>query len=327
MANLHLDTELNLKNRVLPALEVLHQEIKNKHRELSDSIGKNAKLAETARTATQKYVENLGQQIRSHEGSAGKFDAASDPYVIHRGVRHRYSKQIQDENNSRRELLAAQQAFPPFEANVLDTFQKALASFALYLGAQAEREQTLYTDVAAQAKEIPVDSEWNSFVSHHEGMILDPETPPKTMSDISFPYENHYTTKALIEGSLAQKKSGIGALKGYTSGHYVVTPCHYLHNFANSDNISKDYVPEISLYLPDCTIGAVSGSKFSLKGKDSSKNKVGKVGTTALHSSHELTFRAASEQEAQKWWNVLRDAAGRVTSEVPPMSPLSESNG
>ena len=146
---------------------------------------------------------------------------------------------------------------------MLGTFQKALASFSLYLGAQAEKEQTLYTDVVAQAREIPVDSEWKSFVRYHEGMILDPKTPLKTMSDISFPYENHYTTKALIEGSLAQKKSGLGVLKGYISGHYVVTPCHYLHNFADSDKTSKDCVPELSLYLPDCTIGALSAMLVS----------------------------------------------------------------
>jgi hypothetical protein len=206
---------------------------------------------------------------------------------------------------------------------VLGSFQKALDSFALYLGGQAEREQALYTDVAAKARGIPVDSEWKSFVSHHEGMIIDPNTPLKSMSGISFPYENHHATKALIEGSLARKTSGIGALKGYTDSYYVVTPCHYLHDLTRNVDIGEDCVPEISLYLPDCKIGAVNGSKFSLKGKDTSKNKVGKVGTTALHVSHELTFKAASEQEAQKWWNVIRDAAGHVTSEIPPMSPVS----
>ena len=81
----------------------------------------------------------------------------------------------------------------------------------------------------------------------------------------------------------------------------------------------------MSLYLPDCTIGGVSGEKFNVKGKDVSKGKVG----GALATSHELSFKAHSPADAERWWKVISEAAGasNVTNELPsPTSPVESRN-
>ena len=91
------------------------------------------------------------------------------------------------------------------------------------------------------------------------------------MSNITFPNQNHESTRPLIAGSL-QRKSRV-ALKGYDTKYIVISPSKYLHEFTDDDDVRKDPTPELSLYLPDCTLGGVSGEKFSLKGKDASKGK------------------------------------------------------
>jgi len=63
--------------------------------------------------------------------------------------------------------------------------------------------------------------------------------------------------------------------KGYSPKFYVVTRSKYLHEFKDDDDYRKDPTPELSLYLPHCTVGGISGEKFNIKGKDTSKGKVG----------------------------------------------------
>lgn len=88
IANSHLETEKNLKGSVLPILERLHAEIKNKSKELSKGAVKGSKEVDKARNITQKHIELLGQ----HSGSfstGGKADAANDPYILQRGIKVR----------------------------------------------------------------------------------------------------------------------------------------------------------------------------------------------------------------------------------------------
>jgi hypothetical protein len=138
------------------------------------------------------------------------------------------------------------------------------------------------------------------------------------MSNITYPNQTHSSTQPLITGLLERKSRALGGLTGYKSAFYVVTPSKYLHQFEDDDNFRKEPTSDLSLYLPDCTIGALVGEKFNIKGKDQSKGRVGSV----FQTSHELTFKAPSPAEAQKWYQVISEAAGasNLTEEVPSPS-------
>ena len=139
------------------------------------------------------------------------------------------------------------------------------------------------------------------------------------MSNISFPNQNHASTKPLIAGSL-ERKSRV-ALKGYDTGYYVITPSKYLHQFNDDDDVRKDPTPELSLYLPDCTIGGINGEKFNIKGKDASKGKVG----SAMAMSHELAFKAHTVADAEKWYAVIREAASGGSGSMASASSATSS--
>ena len=102
-------------------------------------------------------------------------------------------------------------------------------------------------------------------------MLVDPNSPDRSMDAITFPNQNHKSTKPLIEGTLERKSRNKLSFSGYSAGYYVVTPSKYLHEFRDNDNLRKDPTPELSIYLPDATIGATNGEKFNVKGKDVSK--------------------------------------------------------
>lgn len=323
MVNTNLETEKNIKGSVLPVLERLHKEIKSKAKELAHGAQKGAKEVEKARNATQKHIELLGQHTASFESTGGKLTPADDPYVLQRGILHRLSKQVMEENNHRNDLIAIQNNFQAFEAHVVATIQQAMEAFNLYAGGQAERVRALYSDMLRAAQKVPGDFEWKKFAVRSASVLIDPNEPPRVVEGITFPNQNHPSTKPLIEGSL-ERKSRNKLSWGYSTAYYVVTPSRFLHEFKDSDNVRKDPQPELSVYLPEAVVSAPAGDKFNVKGKDRSKGLSSKLAGTS-----ELSFKAHSPSDAERWFEALRAAAGATGKtenyESQPTSPAAVS--
>jgi hypothetical protein len=320
LANTHLETEKNLKGSVLPILDRLHKEIKNKSKELSSGAVKSAKEVEKTRNTTQKHIELLGQQTANFESSGGKMHASEDPYIVQRGVFHRLGKQVMEENNNRHDLISVQNNFAQFEVHIIEVIQQTMASFNQFVGGQAQKVDQLYADMLGTAQRVPSDFEWSRFVERNGNMLVDPNSPERTIDAINFPNQNHRATKAMIEGTLERKSRNKLSMSGYSSGYYVVTPSKYLHEFKDNDNLRKDPTPELSIYLPDATIGAPNGEKFNIKGKDVSKGIGSKLSGTS-----EIAFKAHSASDAQKWFNVIRSVVGHAPANLSsePTSPVS----
>jgi hypothetical protein len=306
-----------LSGTVLPPLKRLHKEIESKGKELGSGVAKQSKAVDKARNASQKHIELLGQYTANFDSAGSKLDAAHDPYVLRRGINHRLNQQILDENNNRNDLLSVQNNFQQFEAHILTTVQSVLGSFSQFMGGQAERHRAMYGDMASTGQKVPLDFEWHGFVKRNENVLINPDAPARSMSNVTFPNQSHRATKPLIEGSLERKSRGVGAIIGYKSGHYAITPAGYLHEFKDDDDFHKDPTPELSLYLPDSTIGAVDGVKFQIKGKDVSGGKLGQK----MHMSSEYQFKAHTAGDATKWHSVIMAQAGKTT-DSPPVSPV-----
>lgn len=314
ISNSHAETAKTLKGSVLPIFERLHTEIKNKTKELTKGAGKGGKLVDKARQTSQKHIEQLGQHTAAFESTGGKISAHEDPYVLQRGVYHRLNKQIIEENNNRNDIIAVQNSFAQFEAHILTTIQNGLTQFNQVVGTQAEQTRTHYGNMTSTASQIAPDHEWNGFVQRNNQVLIDPNAPPRTMSNITFPNQNHRATEPVVAGSLEKKGK---LLKKYESSFWVITPSKYMHEFKTDDDFAKDPVPETSLYLPDCMIGSLDGQKFMVKGKDSSGSSFG----NKLAMAHEYAFKAHTPQDANTWYEALRAATGSQTNELPPASP------
>ncbi|PYI11294.1 PH domain protein [Aspergillus sclerotiicarbonarius CBS 121057] len=321
MVNLYLDSEKNLKGSVLPPLERLHKEIKAKSKELQNGAAKGAKAVDKARGVTQKHIELLAQNTATLDAAShNKIDTSHDPYILRRGVTHRLNKQIIEENNNRQDLIAVQNNFQQFEAHVLQTVQGAMEQFVTYMGGQLERHRAMYTDILSTGQRVPPDFEWVNFMTRNDHILVNPDAPPRALANITFPNQEHRATKPVIEGSLERKSRAM--LKGYSSGFYVVTAARYLHEFKDNDDLRRDPAPELSLYLPDCVIGAIDGSKFSVKGKDVSGGMVG----NAFHTNTELSFKASNSNDAEKWWTAIKDATRApilTSTTTSPISPVA----
>lgn len=327
LANSHLETEKNIKGTVLPILARLHTEIKNKSKELQSGAAKGAKEVEKARNTTQKHIELLGQQTANFESTGGKMHSHEDPYVVQRQVLYRLNKQVLEENNSRHDLISVQNNFSTFENHIIEVIQQALMAFNQLVGGQAQKNQQLYGDMLGAAQRVPLDFEWANFTVRNAHLLIDPSEPDRTVDAVRFPNEDHKSTKPLIEGTLSRKSRNKLSMAGYTTSYYVVTPSKFLHEFKDNDNFRTDPQPQISIYLPDAVIGATSGEKFNVKGKDVSKG----IGSK-LSGSSEIAFKAHTAEDAAKWSEIIRIAAGATGPSVPtttsdptsPVSPIDE---
>jgi hypothetical protein len=318
LINTSAETEKSIKGSVMPVLERLHKEIKNKSKELAHGAQKGAKEVDKARNTTQKHIELLGQHTAAFESTGGKLNAADDPYVVHRGVLHRLNKQVLEENNHRNDLIAVQNNFEAFETHVVQVMQQAMEHFNQFAGGQAERVRALYSDMLGAAQRIPADFEWKRFLARSGDVLINPNDPPRTVEAITFANMDHKSTKPLIEGSL-ERKSRNKLSWGTQTGYYVVTPSKFLHEFKDSDNYRKDPTPELSIYLPDATIGKPNGDKFNVKGKDRSKSVSSK-----LVGSSELAFKAHTPADAERWFNIITSVAGATGPQIEstPASPI-----
>ncbi|KAL3476181.1 hypothetical protein BJX99DRAFT_228340 [Aspergillus californicus] len=306
MINLYADGERNLRTSVLPVLEKLHKELKAKSKELHSGASKGAKAVEKARNLTQKHIELLGQQTSALDSAAGnKLEMAHDPYILRRGVTHRLNKQVIEENNNRQEIIAVQNNFQQFEAHVLQTVQAAMEQLVVFMGGQSDRQKAMYTDILGTLQRVPPEFEWVNFITRNDSTLVDPDAPPRTLSNITFANQDHRTTQPLIQGTL-QRKSRV-LVKGFTSFFYVITHARYLHEFKDNDDFQRDPAPELSLFLPDSKVVSVDDVKqtFTIKGKDVSSNVVGNV----FHTNTDFVFKAGSASDLKEWVKVLKEAA------------------
>ncbi|RPA96686.1 hypothetical protein L873DRAFT_1829330 [Choiromyces venosus 120613-1] len=324
----HNETERALKTHVLPILEHLHTEIKERAKHVRSAAEKSSKSVAKARNYTQNHIELLGQHASGFDsmgsgssgaamgglvhihipgthshGNGGKLKPDVDPYILQRGVLHRLHKQVIEENNNRQDLLGVQNQLQQFEAHIVQTIQQALGSFYEHVGAQADKQKALHGDIIAAGQKLPPDFEWAGFKARYADVLIDSSSPARSIESIQFPNQSHQSTKPLIEGTLSRKGK---VMRSYSAAYYVVTPCN----------------PEMSLYLPDCTVGALSkpsDAKFIISGKDAGSSM------KALSTKHDYAFKAATHEEAAKWHSIISTCAGLTTNESPLQSPTSPS--
>lgn len=328
------ETAAELKNHVLPTLERLHKEIKDRAKHVQSECEKSSKAVQKTRNATQAHIELLGQNssafdsvggnsatshgklphLHTHTGS-GKPKPEHDPYLLKKGILQRLAKQVAEENAQMQELLGVQNHTQQFEGHILRTIQEALAAFYQTMAASTDMQKQLYGDVLEKGNAIPPDFEWINFINRNADVLIDPSAPKRMVDSVRFANEDHASTKPLMEGPLSRKGK---IMRSYNSSYYVCTPKKYLHEFKDTDHLNKSSEPEMSLYLPDCTLGALSKEgKFQISGKDASSTLKG------LSTKHDFAFKASSYDDAVKWHDVISQCAGLTTTEAPIMSPTS----
>ncbi|KAI5817830.1 hypothetical protein BZA77DRAFT_337699 [Pyronema omphalodes] len=323
LSSAHTECAIELKSGVLPILERLHKEIKDRQKHVAEECERKAKAVAKARSSTQNQVELLGTWTSAFDGLGtadgkltkipdGKMKPENDPYLLKKGVIKRLERQVLEENAQRQDLIGVQNHTQQFEGHIVSTIQSALNALNTILSNQAELQRKMYLDVLEKGNSIPPDFEFVNFLTRNAETLIDPAAPKRTVEAISFPGDNHRATIPLIEGAI-QRKGTI--MRSYNSGYYIVTPAKYLHEFKDYDSVTstKDPEPEMSLFLPECNISPLTkDGKFVLTGKDTKG---------IMSSKHDFAFKCGNLTEGQKWFDaVAQFCANGIKTEISPVA-------
>ena len=176
-------------------------------------------------------------------------------------------------------------------------------------------------------KSVSPDTEWIAFAARSDH-LLDPDTPLRNPEHINYPGKDDPSVIPVHTGILERKKR---FTKSYKEGYFVLTPAGYLHEFDSSDSYTgKRSAPRLSIFLPNCTLGAPSAAHASSNKFHIEPTKKG-MGSTAF------TIRGRSHDEMYEWWNDIKqlskvyltasesmDRSGPVPAAVRSAGYLSE---
>lgn len=342
------ETSRALKATVLPIFERLHAEVKKKTDDLDDGITKSFKIVDKSRKETQKQIELLGRQVASFDtntspsatASSVKVPADDDPYILNRHVRNRLFKLITEQNNHRKDLLGVQNNLAEFESYVVKTMRSGIEELTTVCANEAAAGTVHFRNITATAAGMQPNFEWSGFVQREgptgSNILVHPDEPAETLDTFEFANMSHRSTLPVLAGALerqAVSKRTMGFSKKFAPAYVVITPSGYLHQFAPDEVTATSNTsgpsaagPELSLYLPDCTVPVDTPGPdlFSVQGKDTSK-RLGGIKLSGF-ITHDLVFRASSAAEAAKWLRVTRAVAKGELNDMMAKLTMSPSN-
>ncbi|CAD6567139.1 MAG: hypothetical protein CYPHOPRED_001457 [Cyphobasidiales sp. Tagirdzhanova-0007] len=296
IADHHANLAKTVEGSIVQHLQKLRAEIKAHIKNIQMDTGKLAASVAREREMSTKVITDLARSITMLKNTPMGVTAREDPWYTNQLVATQLQKQVQEENALQKSIIIMQQNSAHFEEGVVRALQSAWETFDTWSGRMSTSVQQTWETMGTLMKSVSPDTEWIAFAARSDH-LLDPETPLRNPDHINYPGKDDPSVIPVHTGLLERKKRFTSS---YKEGYYVLTPSGYLHEHASSDSYSGNQsAPKLSVFLPNCTLGAPSGAhatshKFHIEPTKKS------VGGTAF------TFRARSHEEMYEWWNDIK---------------------
>ncbi|GAA5914336.1 hypothetical protein JCM6882_008164 [Rhodosporidiobolus microsporus] len=302
IADHHANLAKTVEGSIVQHLQKLRTELKAHIRNIQQDTGKLAASVAKEREISTKMITDLARSITMLKNTPMGVTAKEDPWYTNSLVARQLQKQVHEENALQKSIIVMQQNSEHFEEGVVRAIQMAWQTFDEWNARSSSQVQETWATMGQLMRSVAPTTEWIAFASRSE-YLLDPETPLRNPLTINYPGKDDPSVIPVHQGILERKKR---YTKTYKESFYILTPAGYLHEYPSSD-LSKHPLPELSLFLPECTLGAPTNPharshKFHIDGKKALGGDVGqKNGLFATNTSY--TFRARSHDEMLEWWN------------------------
>lgn len=303
IADHHANLAKTVEGSIVQHLQKLRAEIKAHLRNVQQDTGKLANSVARERELSTKMISDLARSITLLKNTPMSVSAREDPYAANQAVALQLQRQVNEENALQKSIIIMQQNSAHFEEGIVRSIQSAWQTFDEWSGRMSAQVQDTWLGLGVHMRSLEPNAEWIAFASRSDH-LLDPDTPLRNPETIDYPGKEDPSVIPVHQGILERKKR---FTKSYKESFYVLTPAGYLHEHSSSD-ISRHPVPELSLFLPECTLGAPSTAaaqthKFHIEGR-----KLGgaQSGGFSLGREYAYTFRARSHDELMEWWNDIK---------------------
>ncbi|SCZ94960.1 BZ3500_MvSof-1268-A1-R1_Chr11-3g03507 [Microbotryum saponariae] len=328
IADSHANLAKTVEGSIVQHLQKLRTELKAHVKNIQQDTGKLAAAVAKERELSTKMITDLARSITMLKNTPMGVHAKEDPWYTNSLVERQLQKQVHEENALQKSIIIMQQNSEHFEEGVVRAIQMAWQTFDEWNARASAQVQETWASMGQLMRSVAPTTEWIAFASRSE-YLLDPDTPLRNPLTINYPGKDDPSVIPVHQGILERKKRYTKTYKGEyirashcrsrldlrtpltfraqtSESFYILTPAGYLHEHASSD-LEKHPNPELSLFLPECTLGAPTSPnarshKFHIEGKKALGGDVGqKNGLFAMDAS--FTFRARSHDEVLEWWN------------------------
>ncbi|KAJ1024393.1 hypothetical protein NDA18_004560 [Ustilago nuda] len=310
IADHHANLAKTVEGSIVQHLQKLRSEIKAHIKNVQQDTGKLANSVAKEREMSTKMITELARSITLLKNTPMSVTAREDPYAANQQVFRQLQRQVNEENALQKSIIIMQQNSAHFEEGIVRSIQSAWQTFDEWSGRMSAHVQDTWLSLGVQMRSLQPNSEWIAFAARSDH-LLDPDTPLRNPETIDYPGKDDPCVIPVHQGILERKKR---FTKTYKESFYVLTPSGYLHEHGSSDP-TKHPQPELSLFLPECTLGppstmAAKSHKFHIEGRKVAGNQsaVPSKGLASLGMGreHAYTFRARSHEEMMEWWNDIK---------------------
>ncbi|WFD20614.1 hypothetical protein MCAP1_002863 [Malassezia caprae] len=299
IADHHANLAKTVEGSIVQHLHKLKAEIKAHIRNVQQDTGRLANSVAREREVSTKMISDLARSITLLKNTPMSVSPREDPYSANQAVALQLQRQVNEENALQKSIIIMQQNSAHFEEGIVRSIQSAWQTFDEWSGRMSAQVQDTWLGLGVHMRSLEPNAEWIAFASRSDH-LLDPDTPLRNIETIDYPGKEDPSVIPVHQGILERKKRFTNA---YKESYYVLTPAGYLHEHASSDT-TRHNVPELSLFLPECTLGAPSTAaasthKFHIEGRTGQQSGV-------FGSNVAYTFRARSHDELMEWWNDIK---------------------
>ncbi|CAD6906151.1 unnamed protein product [Tilletia controversa] len=310
IADHHANLAKTVEGSIVQHLQKLRSEIKAHVRNVQQDTGKLANSVAKEREMSTKMISDLARAITLLKNTPMSVTAKEDPYTVNQAVFRQLQRQVNEENALQKSIIIMQQNSAHFEEGIVRSIQSAWQTFDEWSSRMSSQVQETWVGLGATMRSLQPNAEWIAFAARSDH-LLDPDTPLRNPETIDYPGKDDPSVIPVHQGILERKKR---FTKTYKESFYVLTPAGYLHEHGSSDP-QRHPTPELSLFLPECTLGApatmaAKSHKFHIEGRKVTGNQsaVPNKGFAGLGMGreHAYTFRARSHDEMMEWWNDIK---------------------
>jgi hypothetical protein len=222
-------------------------------------------------------------------------------------VKRHISSLVARQTETRNSLIHQQQSIAVFEKVVVQHLKIALMSYLGWKTRDHHNQSEILKQLSSKLDILEPEKDWELLKARKPDLIIEADAPLVKREDIVYEGMDDLQCELIKEGTLQKRAMGM-LLRGnnYKPGHYVLTMSGYLHAFPPITSVSESTgllvnlatesnaserpelgEPEMSFYLPECTIGG-KGSDPKQPDEFYIQDKSGFLGRTEKHrvSSH-----------------------------------------
>lgn len=300
---------LHTLNHVKSDLKIFLTDLETGPSQLAAQVSKH-------RSESVRLISQLAQGVALAKSNPHGLTAKDDPVLLHRQVHSQLKEQLNFENSLTRMIIEYQKKAFEVEKRINVDIQSAVKEFEIARLAAQEATNKQWQAIHSGITQLDPEVEWNEFAKRSNHLIPE-DIIMRDADKIAFPGQDDETTKPVKVGLLERKKR---FTKHYREGYYVLTPSGYLHEHKSSDP-AKHGEPELSIFLPNCILGAPSAEgaksfKWHVEGKRNSSGGHGISSLKKMRNSLRIgrkdiafSFKARTRAEMLDWWELMQKPA------------------